>query len=502
MAEPDSKKTLLDSSEPRVAPKRENDNEENSSSPESSATEKEKAEPKALKPKRESRKKQKVVPVPALPPREPGMTSITDVSPEIVELITKVLSVPQTLIDSHQTAVAVTPPKAEFPVEVIPQNSAKNGRKREHAGELRKYAHGHESATPEPKNITAQDRCKSPRFIGEGLSPSPDTLDLFCDFCKTKVSRRLSTLSGHVNSATHLRKKKEALMMGAEMENPHVSEVKESIDYSTALAAAVHALPSFDYCYRVVVVTGGGSGIGQATLLEMARQWGRECYLIAVGRTFDKLKETVEKVAKAALFGAVCECYVADLTVESDVKELFEWVSSKFGRIDVLFNNAGRSLPATPIEDLSMSDFENVMRTNLTSTFLCTKYAIQLMKRQQPQGGRIINNGSIAAHTPRPESLAYTCSKHAILGLTKSTALDGRKHNIACSQVDIGNAASDMTKVMTEGVMQADGSVKPEPLCDVADVAKAVTFMASLPLSTNVLNMTVMATAMPYVGRG
>ena len=163
--------------------------------------------------------------------------------------------------------------------------------------------------------------------------------------------------------------------MGPEMDNAHASEVKESIDYSTALAAAVHALPTFDYCYRVVVVTGGGSGIGQATLLEMARQWGRECYLIAVGRTFDKLKETVEKVAKAALFGAVCECFVADLTVEGEVKELFEWIASKFGRIDVLFNNAGRSLPATPIEDLSMSDFENVMRTNLTSTFLCTKYA-------------------------------------------------------------------------------------------------------------------------------
>jgi NAD(P)-dependent dehydrogenase (short-subunit alcohol dehydrogenase family) len=231
----------------------------------------------------------------------------------------------------------------------------------------------------------------------------------------------------------------------------------------------------------------------------MAQEWGSQCILIVVGRDVSKLEQTV---SLAAALGTVAFALPADLTIEQQVRELFDEVKSRFGRLDLLFNNAGKSLPVTAIEDLELKDWEDVLKINLTASFLCTKYAIRIMKEQTPQGGRIINNGSIAAYAPRPGALAYTCSKHGISGLTKSTALDGRKHNIACGQVDIGNTMSDMTANTNKGLLQADGSIKPEPVCDVADVARAVLYMASLPLATNVLNMTVMATTMPFIGRG
>lgn len=269
---------------------------------------------------------------------------------------------------------------------------------------------------------------------------------------------------------------------------------------ASSSATVAVSLPSFLPSSRVVLVTGGGSGIGRATLLVMAEQWGRNCQLVAVGRRQEMLDETAKLVY--AHGSSPCLTISADLTSEAQVRDVFDQVKTKFGRLDVLFNNAGKSLPGTSIEDLELKDFEEVMKTNVTASFLCTKYAIKIMKEQQPQGGRIINNGSIAAYAPRPEALAYTCSKHAISGLTKSTSLDGRKYNIACGQIDIGNTASDMTAQMNKGMLQADGSTKPEPVCDVLDVAKAVLYMASLPLSTNVFNMTVMATTMPYIGRG
>ncbi len=191
-----------------------------------------------------------------------------------------------------------------------------------------------------------------------------------------------------------------------------------------------------------------------------------------------------------------------DVSDPAAVASLFERAAQTFGRLDLLFNNAGRGAPPLPLEDLSFEQWQSVVATNLTGVFLCTQQAVRLMKSQTPRGGRIINNGSISAHSPRPNSAPYTATKHAITGLTKSTSLDGRRWDIACGQIDIGNAATDLAEQMSRGVPQADGTVRPEPLMDVEDVARAVVYMASLPLGANVQFLTVMASAMPFVGRG
>jgi NAD(P)-dependent dehydrogenase (short-subunit alcohol dehydrogenase family) len=245
---------------------------------------------------------------------------------------------------------------------------------------------------------------------------------------------------------------------------------------------------------KVALVTGAGSGIGRACAIAL----GEAGYaMVLAGRTLDKLKDT------QGLIKGKSVAVATDVANPASVANLFAETKKQFGRLDVLFNNAGTGAPGTiMLEDLTFEQWTNVVNTNLTGPFLCTQAAFKLMKDQDPQGGRIINNGSISAHVPRPNSAPYTSTKHAITGLTKSTSLDGRKYNIACGQIDIGNAASDMTARMASGVPQADGSMKPEPTMDVNEVARAVVHMASLPLSANVLFMTVMATKMPFVGRG
>jgi NAD(P)-dependent dehydrogenase (short-subunit alcohol dehydrogenase family) len=244
---------------------------------------------------------------------------------------------------------------------------------------------------------------------------------------------------------------------------------------------------------KVAMVTGAGSGIG----LSCARALSKAGYALAlVGRRRDALEAAAQQMAGESL---ILPCDVTDPTA---VAGAFGLVRQKFGRLDVLFNNAGMSAPGINLEDLSAQQWQDVVNVNLSGVFYCTQEAFKLMKAQDPRGGRIINNGSISAQAPRPNSAPYTATKHAITGLTKATSLDGRKYDIACGQIDIGNAATDMTARMTGGVPQADGSVKPEPRMDVEDVARAVVFMASLPLDSNVLTMTVMATKMPLVGRG
>lgn len=245
---------------------------------------------------------------------------------------------------------------------------------------------------------------------------------------------------------------------------------------------------------KVALVTGAGSGIGRVCAMAL----GEAGYAVVLaGRDLTKLQDTASAMKGETL------CVSADVTNPASVKNLFAKALEKFGRLDVLFNNAGTGAPgAILLEDLSFEQWTNVVNTNLTGPFLCTQEAFKIMKAQTPVGGRIINNGSISAHTPRPNSSPYTATKHAILGLTKSTALDGRKYDIACGQIDIGNAATDMTSRMSGGVPQADGALKPEPTMDVNEVARAVVHMASLPLSANVLSMTIMATKMPFVGRG
>ena len=234
---------------------------------------------------------------------------------------------------------------------------------------------------------------------------------------------------------------------------------------------------------RVAIVTGGGSGIGRAVALALAR----DGYAVVVaGRRREPLDEAVP----------------TDVTDPGSVRELFARTKEAFGRLDLLFNNAGTGAPAVPMEDLAFEQWKAVVDTNLTGAFLCTREAIRLMKGQVPRGGRIINNGSISAHVPRPHSAPYTATKHAITGLTKSTALDGREHDIACGQIDIGNAATSMTDRMAAGVPQPNGTLAPEPRMDLDHVADAVLYMARLPLEANVLTMTVMATKMPLVGRG
>jgi NAD(P)-dependent dehydrogenase (short-subunit alcohol dehydrogenase family) len=247
---------------------------------------------------------------------------------------------------------------------------------------------------------------------------------------------------------------------------------------------------------RVAIVTGGGSGIGRAVALALA---GAGYAVVVAGRRADALDAVVQEGQAA---GARMLAVPTDVTDPASVHALFEAASSAFGRLDLLFNNAGMGAPAVPMEDLPFEQWKAVVDTNLTGTFLCTQEAIRLMKSQEPRGGRIINNGSISAHAPRPHSAPYTATKHAVTGLTRSTSLDGRQHDIACGQIDIGNAATSMTERMAEGVPQANGTLAAEPRMDVRHVADAVLYMAGLPLEANVQFLTVMATAMPFVGRG
>ena len=246
----------------------------------------------------------------------------------------------------------------------------------------------------------------------------------------------------------------------------------------------------------MALVTGAGSGIGQAVATALGSAGYR---LVLAGRRVQAL-EAVRRQLGGAADAAIC--VPCDVGQPDSVRALFELIEQRHGRLDLLFNNAGTSAPAVPMEELSFEQWMTVIQTNLTGAFLCTQAAMRLMKRQQPRGGRIINNGSISASTPRPFSAPYTASKHAITGLTKSTALDGREFDIACGQIDIGNAATDMTQAMSQGVLQADGRRAPEARMDVEHVGRAVLQMASLPLDANVLFMTIMATRMPFVGRG
>ena len=246
----------------------------------------------------------------------------------------------------------------------------------------------------------------------------------------------------------------------------------------------------------VAIVTGASAGIGKAASLALLQ----EGYRVVLGaRRLDLLEQAIAESAVPAERALAVRTDVSD---PASVHALFEKTKQVFGRLDVLFNNAGMSAPAVPLEDLSYAQWRSVIDTNLTGAFLCTQEAIRIMKSQDPRGGRIINNGSLSAYVPRPHSAPYTASKHAIAGLTKSTSLDGRRYDIACSQIDIGNAGTELTQRMTEGVLQADGRTAVEPRIDVAHVARAVVYMASLPLDANVQFMTIMATKMPFVGRG
>ncbi len=247
---------------------------------------------------------------------------------------------------------------------------------------------------------------------------------------------------------------------------------------------------------RVALVTGAGSGIGRAATLALLGDGYR---VVLAGRR----AEALERVVADAGLGADRTLAVAtDVGDPESVRALFARTEETFGRLDVLFNNAGSGTPAVPIEELSFEQWQAVVAANLTGTFLCTQQAFRLMKKQAPRGGRIINNGSISAHAPRPNSAPYTATKHGVTGMTRSAALDGRNFDIACGQIDIGNAATEMTERMKQGVAQPDGSIRPEPQIDVTLVGRAVLQMANLPLDTNVLFMTIMATKMPFVGRG
>ena len=244
---------------------------------------------------------------------------------------------------------------------------------------------------------------------------------------------------------------------------------------------------------KVAIVTGGGSGIGKAVALGLAKAG----YTVVVaGRRAEPLQAVAAEIGRNAL------AVPTDVGDPKSVAALFDRTRAAFGRLDVLFNNAGAGAPAVPIEEISFEQWQAVVAANLTGAFLCTQHAFRLMKSQTPRGGRIINNGSISAHTPRPLSAPYTATKHGIAGLTKSTALDGRPFDIACGEIDVGNAATDMTQSMTAGVLQASGTLAAEPRIDTRHIADAVVYMAGLPLDTNVLFMTVMATKMPFVGRG
>lgn len=247
---------------------------------------------------------------------------------------------------------------------------------------------------------------------------------------------------------------------------------------------------------KVALVTGAGSGIGRACAIALGQAG---YHVVLAGRRADALQQTI---AEAGESGSRMLAVPTDVGDPASVKALFATTKQRFGRLDLLFNNAGMGTPAMPLEDLSYEQWQAVVAVNLTGPFLCTQEAFRIMKEQTPRGGRIINNGSISAYAPRPFSAPYASTKHAISGLTRSTALDGRAYDIACGQIDIGNAATDMTQRMASGVLQADGQTKVEPRMDVKHVADAVVHMASLPLEANVLFMTVMATKMPFVGRG
>jgi len=246
---------------------------------------------------------------------------------------------------------------------------------------------------------------------------------------------------------------------------------------------------------KTAIITGAGSGVGKAAALAFLK----DGYRVALaGRRMEMLEKTAREsgAAERAL------CVATDVANPESVKALFQKVKQAWGRLDVLFNNAGVNAPGIPLEDLTFEQWKNVVDINLTGMFLCTQEAFRLMKAQQPRGGRIINNGSISAHAPRPNSAPYTATKHAVTGLTKVTALDGRKYDIACGQIDIGNARTEMAERMAKGVPQANGEIKPEPLMDVAHVGQAVLHMASFPIETNVLFLTIKASKMPFEGRG
>jgi NAD(P)-dependent dehydrogenase (short-subunit alcohol dehydrogenase family) len=244
---------------------------------------------------------------------------------------------------------------------------------------------------------------------------------------------------------------------------------------------------------KIAVVTGAGTGVGKAAALALMN---KGFTVVLTGRRKDKLDETLAEGGGKGL------AVTADITDPASVAALFKTVTDTYGRLDLLFNNAGAGAPAVPLDELPFDKWKMVVDTNLTGVFLCTQAAFRIMKNQTPRGGRIINNGSISAHVPRPMAVAYTASKHGVTGLTKQTALDGRQFDICCGQIDIGNAATPMTVRMIDGVLQPDGRMMPEPRMDVAHVGNAVVYMADMPLDTNVLFITVMANQMPFVGRG
>jgi len=247
---------------------------------------------------------------------------------------------------------------------------------------------------------------------------------------------------------------------------------------------------------KVALVTGAGSGIGRAVALALLH----EGYAVVLaGRRVEALQGTIHLSGADA---GRASAFAADVTREEQVVALFEYTRKTFSRLDVLFNNAGTGAPPLPLDELTLQLWQNVVDVNLTGVFLCTREAMRMMKKQTPMGGRIINNGSISAHVPRPNTAPYTATKHAITGLTRSTSLDGRRFDIACGQIDIGNAATELAARFSEGIVQASGEVMKEPVMDVDHVARAVVYMASLPLDANVQFMTVMATKMPYIGRG
>ncbi|MFN8841341.1 MAG: SDR family oxidoreductase [Burkholderiales bacterium] len=247
---------------------------------------------------------------------------------------------------------------------------------------------------------------------------------------------------------------------------------------------------------RVALVTGAGTGVGRAAALALL---GDGWKVVLAGRRAEPLQQVIAE-SKAAAGRALA--VITDVTDPDSVAAMFEQTEKTFGRLDLLFNNAGVGAPPVNLEELTLAQWQAAVNTNLTGPFLCTQHAFRIMKRQTPRGGRIINNGSISAHAPRPNSAPYTSTKHAITGLTKSTSLDGRKYDIACGQIDIGNAHTPMAARMADGVPQADGSIRAEPLMDVEHVGSTIRYMASLPLDANVQFVTIMATKMPFVGRG
>jgi len=250
---------------------------------------------------------------------------------------------------------------------------------------------------------------------------------------------------------------------------------------------------------RVAIVTGAGSGIGRAAALALLRAgWS----VALAGRRLEPLQQAAAESGAQSGVDARALTVSTDITDPVAVEALFATVKAKFGRLDMLFNNAGQNAPGVPLEDLPYERWLSVLNANLSGAFLCTQHAFRMMKAQQPMGGRIINNGSISAHAPRPDSAPYTASKHGITGLTKTTALDGRKYDIACCQIDVGNAMTELAARMSKGVKQATGEIKVEPMIDVEDVARTVVYMAEQPLGVNLFTVTIMATKMPFVGRG